>query len=77
MWFQFPETKGVPLEEMADLFGDKREVVVRLADVHLDSSTLNISTKKQDNPDTTSPNELEKRESANFHVESVSSIKGH
>ncbi|KIW33344.1 uncharacterized protein PV07_00201 [Cladophialophora immunda] len=77
VWFQLPETKGVPLEEMADLFGDKTEVMVHLADVHLDSSMLDLSTKKQDNADTTSPNELEKREPANFHVESVSSIKGH
>jgi hypothetical protein len=32
-----PETKGIPLEEMAKIFGD--EVVVNLDDVHINQDT--------------------------------------
>ena len=37
MWFNVPETKGIPLEEIAKLFGD--EVVVLSQDIHLDHNT--------------------------------------
>ena len=26
MWIKFPDTRGIPLEEVADLFGDKGEL---------------------------------------------------
>ncbi|KIW88139.1 uncharacterized protein Z519_11250 [Cladophialophora bantiana CBS 173.52] len=77
LYFQFPETKGVPLEEMADLFGDKKEVVVHRADIHLDNFTPKLSTRQQDGPDGICPSELEKGETSNFHVECVSSLKDH
>lgn len=36
MWFFFPNTKGLPLEEVAALFGDEDEIAVyqREIDVH-------------------------------------------
>ncbi|KAF2822974.1 MFS general substrate transporter [Ophiobolus disseminans] len=40
MWFVLPETKGIPLEEMARMFGD--EVVVSLDAVHVDHGTHEI-----------------------------------
>lgn len=33
-----PETKGVPLEEMAGLFGEEDDVAVRAKDIHFDSN---------------------------------------
>ena len=38
IYLLLPETKGVPLEEMADKFGDKEEVMVHLAALHEDAS---------------------------------------
>ncbi|OQV06790.1 hypothetical protein CLAIMM_11315 [Cladophialophora immunda] len=35
-WIFVPETKGVPLEEMAAIFGDPEDVVIYLREVHLD-----------------------------------------
>ena len=34
-----PETKGVPLEEIAALFGDQDEVVIFSGDIHVDHAT--------------------------------------
>jgi len=36
IWFFFPDTKGLPLEEVAALFGDEDEIAVyqREIDVH-------------------------------------------
>jgi len=42
MWFCIPETKGLPLEEMAEIFGDKDEVIVYLRDIHVDQETHDI-----------------------------------
>jgi hypothetical protein len=28
MWFSFPDTNGLPLEEIAALFGDEKDVAV-------------------------------------------------
>ncbi|KAI1625143.1 general substrate transporter [Exophiala viscosa] len=35
-WLFVPETKGVPLEEMAAIFGDPEDVVIYLREVHVD-----------------------------------------
>ena len=37
LYFFLPETKGVPLEEMAEKFGDRGEVVVYLRELDIDS----------------------------------------
>ncbi|ORY17254.1 general substrate transporter [Clohesyomyces aquaticus] len=39
MFFVLPETKGVPLEEMAKIFGDIDDVVVFSSDLHVDHNT--------------------------------------
>jgi hypothetical protein len=38
-WFFLPETKGVPLEEIAALFGDRDEVMIFSEDIHVDHTT--------------------------------------
>ena len=38
-WFILPETKGVPLEEIAALFGDQDEVMIYSEDIHIDHTT--------------------------------------
>jgi len=38
-WFYIPETRGVPLEEIAQLFGDSDEVMVFSEDIHIDRGT--------------------------------------
>lgn len=37
-----PETKGVPLEEIAAIFGDNEEVMVFSEDIHLDQNTHDL-----------------------------------
>lgn len=36
MWFVFPDTKGLPLEEVAALFGDADEVAIYQRDIEVD-----------------------------------------
>ncbi|KAK5095207.1 hypothetical protein LTR70_003635 [Exophiala xenobiotica] len=38
MWFTFPNTKGLPLEEIAALFGDADEVAVYQRDIEVDEN---------------------------------------
>jgi hypothetical protein len=42
-YFVLPETKGVPLEEIAAIFGDKDEVVCYLENLHIDDQTCNFT----------------------------------
>ncbi|EXJ74794.1 uncharacterized protein A1O5_01490 [Cladophialophora psammophila CBS 110553] len=39
MYFLLPETKGVPLEEVAKLFGDTDTIMVYAEDIHIDHNT--------------------------------------
>ena len=43
-WFNLPETKGIPLEEVAGLFGDDGEVVVHATDLRVDHNTHQLIT---------------------------------
>ena len=38
-YFLLPETKGIPLEEMAKLFGDTEHIVVFSDAIHVDHNT--------------------------------------
>lgn len=42
MWFYFPNTNGLPLEEVAALFGDADEVAIYQRDLTVDSQTHQI-----------------------------------
>lgn len=46
-YFVIPETKGVPLEELAAIFGDDDEVVVYLKDIHVDMTTHDLIVDKE------------------------------
>lgn len=37
MWFFFPNTKGLPLEEVAAIFGDAHEVAIYQRDLEIDA----------------------------------------
>ncbi|KAF1813976.1 MFS general substrate transporter [Eremomyces bilateralis CBS 781.70] len=42
LYFVLPETKGIPLEEMAKIFGDADDVVVFAEDIHVDQHTHDL-----------------------------------
>lgn len=46
-FFYIPETKGVPLEELAAIFGDQDEIVVYMKDIHVDENTHQLVVDKQ------------------------------
>jgi hypothetical protein len=46
-YFVVPETKGVPLEELAAIFGDDDEIVVYMKDIHVDHKTHQLVVDKQ------------------------------
>lgn len=43
MWFTFPDTNGLPLEEIAALFGDAEEVAVYQQEIDIDRNTWTIT----------------------------------
>jgi hypothetical protein len=46
MFFVLPETKGIPLEEMAKIFGDTEDVMVYAEDILIDHNTHELVVKK-------------------------------
>ena len=42
-YFTIPETKGIPLEELAKIFGDDDEIVVYMKDIVLDHDTHKLT----------------------------------
>ncbi len=42
MWIWFPDTNGLPLEEVAALFGDADEVAIYQRDIEVDFATHSI-----------------------------------
>lgn len=51
VYFLLPETKGIPLEEMATVFGDTDEVVVYSQDIHVDHNTHELIVREHDKND--------------------------
>lgn len=41
-WWFIPETKGIPIEEIAILFGDRDDVIVYSADIHMNDRTHQV-----------------------------------
>jgi hypothetical protein len=41
-WWFIPETKGVPLEELAAIFGDTEDVKVYSAEIHVTDGNKNV-----------------------------------
>ena len=41
MWFYFPDTLGLPLEEVAAIFGDHEEVAGYMRDIHITDDEIN------------------------------------
>lgn len=46
-FFVLPETEGVPLEELAAIFGDDDEIVVYMKDIHVDHNTHQLVVDRQ------------------------------
>jgi hypothetical protein len=46
-YFTLPETKGIPLEELAAIFGDDDEIIVYMKDIHLDHTTHQLVVDRQ------------------------------
>jgi len=47
MWIFFPDTNGLPLEEVAAIFGDVDEVAIYQADIQVDHNTHTIIVKSE------------------------------
>jgi hypothetical protein len=47
VWWWLPETKGIPLEEMAKLFGDT-DIAVYQEDIHVDHNTHELVVEAHD-----------------------------
>jgi len=48
VYFVLPETKGIPLEEMAAVFGDTDDIAVYSADIHVDHTTHEVVVDEHD-----------------------------
>lgn len=51
MFFLLPETKGIPLEEMAKIFGDTSDIMVYAEDIHVDKNTHELVVHTQQDND--------------------------
>ena len=49
-FFLLPETKGIPLEEIAKIFGETEDIMVFSEDVHIDRATHELVVEEHDNP---------------------------
>lgn len=49
IYFYLPEATGVPLEELAAIFGMNNEVAIQAEDIHIDHVSHNISVAESHN----------------------------
>jgi hypothetical protein len=48
MWLFWPDTRGLPLEEVAAIFGDRDEVAVYMAEIEIDQNTHSVVLHRGD-----------------------------
>ena len=60
MWIFWPDTKGLPLEEIAAIFGDADEVAIYQAEIEIDRNTHQVVIHR-----------AEEKASGSGHVESL------
>jgi hypothetical protein len=49
-YFILPETRGIPLEEIAKIFGETDDIMVFSEDVHIDRNTHELIVDEHGNP---------------------------
>ena len=49
-YFVLPETKGIPLEEIAKIFGETEDIMIFSEDLHLDRNTHELVVEQHNNP---------------------------
>lgn len=62
MWIFFPDTKGLPLEEIAAIFGDADEVAIYQRDIEIDHTDFHIIDRKVDDKNTVEHSEASQME---------------
>lgn len=50
MWFYYPDTRSMPLEEIAGMFGDADEVAIYHADIDIDTAKNTIVDHHDEKP---------------------------
>ena len=48
-WFVLPETRGIPLEEIAKIFGETEDIMVFSEDLHMDRNTHELVVEEHRN----------------------------
>lgn len=76
VYFFIPETKGIPLEEMAKIFGDTEDIAVLAEDIHLDPTTHEIFVDEHGQQQVRRITTAEEKEAAR-QAEAASTNKGH
>jgi hypothetical protein len=49
-YFILPETRGIPLEEIAKIFGETDDIMVFSEDLHIDRNTHELVVEQHNNP---------------------------
>lgn len=71
-WWATPETSGLPLEEIAALFGDKDDIVVYQREIHVDRNTRKLVVEKQgEGGDALTPEVIEGQKNSSSHREII------